>query len=302
MVMVAKKDFVIVYDGPRDTDFETDPSADLARVTFDSRLDYIGFKQVRQTFTVPAVTGSFFNMERVNLVEHQKGFTPITFAILRGWPNGDATPVDLPLGGGVLLDFYGQRPGNSGTLTYQAAANHTDRWSGNFARITSFDSSWAQKSLLVGAGANETHLFLWYEQAVRDVGVDANYPAFDMTIDFYVGDRSDDGVTGDAAPSNQFRNNKNATIIKGTRLTTGGSTDGIFDTANRYFHRDDVTPELPVPVSNASLFDSGGTFPNTYQRFMLDYGPNWRFDITQRVQGTPTIPTAQIPSRVGLSF
>ena len=294
MVIDGANGRVAVYSGPQSDAIEADPTTDLSKVTFHSDLDYIGFKRVRKTHTIAATSGSAFNMVRVDLGAHGKAFTPITFAILRGWINGDGTAVDIPLGGGVLLDFYGERPDDTGLMDYEAATGHTDKWSRStltFFRATNFDNSWQQKSLLVGAGANDTDLFLWYEQTVRVFSDSASYPAFALTIDFYVGDRSIDGSSGDAAPSDLFFSDAGETIIESTRLTVSGSTTGVFDTANGYFHRDDVSPDLSVAVSDAVLLNSTRTH--------IDYGPNWTYTLTDADVTADPIPTI---TRVGVAF
>jgi hypothetical protein len=297
---------VALYSGPQSDAIEADPFTDLSKVTFHSDLDYIGFTKITKTYTIPATSGGVFRMERIDLGAHGKAFTPICFAVLRGWNNGDGNPVDLPLAGGVLLDFYGERPDDSGTFEYEQSiqSSNIDRWqrTGNPTRSTYFDDAWDQKSLLVGAGADGSNLFLWYEQAVWPQGGDgASYPALALTIDFFVGDRSIDGSSGEAAPSALFEDDATTGVVmSSTRLTASGTTDGGFDSDRYYFHADDTDPLFPVATSNAVEFSSGGTSPNIYTRDAFYYGPDWSFDIRLK-SGSPTIPAAPVPTIKGLS-
>lgn len=302
LVVDGKKGLVAVYSGPIDSDVEDNPLNHLDKTTFNSKLDYIGFTKITKTYTIPAASSAKFAMERINLGAHGKGFTPICFAVLKGWLNGDGNAVDLPLGGGVLLDFYGQRPGDSGVLDYEGTT--TDRWSRSgptLVRNTSFDNAWQEKSLLVGAGADGSNLFLWYEQCVNPQGGDgASYPAFALTIDFYVGDRSIDGSTGDPAPSALFVDEPTGVQMSSTRITATGTTDGGFDTDKRFFHADDTDPLLPVITSDAVDFSNGGSSPNLYSRDAIYYGDNWSFDLKVK-SGSPTIPAVTVPTVKGLS-
>jgi hypothetical protein len=294
---------VTIYSGAEDTALEANPMSDLSRVTFSSKLDYIGFTKITKTYTIPATSGAVFRMERINLGAHGKAFTPICFAVLRGWNNGNGTPVDLPLAGGVLLDFYGERPNNAGLLEHESGTS--DRWrrTNHPGRNTSFNDAWDQKSLLVGAGANGSNLFLWYEQAVVPQGGDgASYPALALTIDFYVGDRSIDGSSGDAAPSALFADDQAAGVVMSTtRLTATGTTDGGFDSDRYYFHSDVSDPLFPVVLSNAVSFANGGTSPNVYSRDAIVYGPDWAFDLRFKL-GSISIPAAPSPTFLGISF
>lgn len=302
LVKDGKKGFVAIYEGPIDPAVEDNPIDHLDKLTFHSDLDYIGLPRVRKTYTLPAVSGSYFKSETVNLGPHGKPFTPIILAVLRDWDNGDGNPVDLPIGGGIDLDFYGQRPGASGTFTYRSAADHTDRWSGFFGRNTGYNDAWTQKLLNISVGVDGTNLLLNYEQAVRDNTPGAGYPAFPLTIDFYVGDRGVDGSSGDPAPNSLVLETADRLLVQTNRLTASGTVAGGFDSYNNYLHRDDVSPDFPIAVSDAVLFDSGVSGINAYRRFAMSFRPNWSFDVTEKVQRTPTIPSPPVPARVGLAL
>lgn len=302
LVKDGQKGIVALYSGAIDPDVEDNPRDHLDKLTFHSDLDYIGPQQVRKTYTLPAVSGSYFKTERVSLGAHCKSFTPIIYAVLRGWLNSNGNSVDLPIGGGIDLDFYGQRPDDSGVFTFRSTAGHTDRWSGNFGRNTGYDNGWTQKLLNISVGVDGTNLFLQYEQAVRDNTPGAGYPAIPLTIDFFVGDRGIDVESGDAAPNSLIIETADRVLVQTKRLTASGTVAGGYDSNNKQLHRDDVNPDFPIAVSDAVLFDSAVSGLNSYRRSALSFRPNWSFDVTEKVTGTPVVPTPPVPTRVGLAF
>jgi len=304
LIIDADKGLVAIYSGPESADVEDNPLNHLDKTTFNSKLAYVGFEKVTKTYTIPATSGGIFRMERLNFGAHGKAFAPVCLPMLRGWNNGDGNPVDLPLVGGMLLDFYGQRPDDSGVLDYEGTSQ--DRWSRNpantFRRVTSFDDTWQEKSLLVGAGADDTNLFLWYEQAVTPEGGDgASYPAFTLTIDFYVGDQSVDGTTGDALPPQLFDSQQTGVVMSASRLSASGSGDGAFDSNRQYFHAESVDPLFPIVTSDAIDFSTGGTVPNIYSRRAITFGPDWIYDL-KSISGSPTVPALGSPTVQGVSF
>lgn len=295
---------VAIYEGPQSDAIEADPLTDLSKVTFHTGLGYVGFQRVRKTYTVPAVSQNNYVNERINLGAHGKGFTPIVFAILRGWVNGDGTPVDLPICGGLMLDFYGQRPGDTGTFKYAAPVNTFDRWTAGWPSngATSYDNSWNQKAWLLGAGADGSDLFVWYEQATwNETG--ATYPATTLTMDFYVGNRSVDGVGGDAAPDALFDSSAAATTIQSTRLTVSGSEAEPFSSANSYLHADASNPDIAIPVSQAFLFGRTAAGAAFTEHFAIKASPQWLYDVEYRRSfSPPTAPTPPDGSFQGVSF
>lgn len=302
-VLDPSRGLFAVYSGPESEEVEDNPLDHLDKTFFNTLLDYIGYTIVRKTYTIPSLPGSGFRTDRIDLGAHGKAFTPICEVILRDWPNGDGTLVDRSITGGELLDLYGQRPGDSGILDYEG--NTVDRWSRSgpvFRRTTYYDDSWTQKSLLVGAGADGDNLFLWYEQCVVENDNDgANYPAITLTLDFLVGERAVDGITGDAAPDDVIAGTETSIVMTTQRLTVNGPVSGRYDSANTYLHMDDVDPLISTPITNAVDFSNGGTWPNIYSRDAVIFDEKWAYDI-KSVTGTPAIPGLTMPTLVGQSI
>lgn len=288
---------VSAYTGARDTNLEENPTSDLSRIRFHSDFDYIGFTKVSVQHTVAANGGGFRSI-RAPVGGHNKGFTPIVFAILRDWPNGQGTPVDLPLGGGVLIDWFGQRPRNNGQFTWSTGYLNYDRWSiaaQTFRRSTCFNSSWSQKAWTLGATADASNILLWYEQTVFD----GSYPATTFNVDFFIGDRSIDGVVGDGAPDG-FLSARGAELetasrveLSSTRITAGGVAGGQFNSDRHYFYEDTESPELPMPSNGqATRFDRTASGGLANKIAVLRFAPNWTYRIAIQSQlGVPGNPS-----------
>lgn len=286
---------------------EDNPIDHLGVTKFNSKLEYVGTTVVRKTYTIPACPGSAFNMVRVPLGAHGKGFTPMVKAKLVGFPNGDGTPTDVELHGGVVIDFYGERPGDSGVLAYAPTiSSHADRWSRfgpTFARRTSLNNAWSQKSLLIGAGANDTELFLWYEQAANDGDANAGYPAIPLTIDFYVGDRSIDADDSDAFdPQVMLDSSGGEIVMRSSMLSASGPQAAGFSSRNLHLVRNDANPLFEVATQEITVLDSAtDAGNNSYARFTADYGSDWAYDVTYYVWGQPTVPPAPVTPNIGLN-
>ena len=278
---------VVMYTGSKDAALEADPFLDLSRIIFHSGLDYIGFEKITLQHTVPHLGQGEFRSLRIPIQAHGKNFTPITFAILRGWPNADGTLVDLPIGGGLLLDFYGQRPGDGGVFTHWPNAGYLDKWSTFWGRVTGFNNSWQQKAWVIGAGADATDLVLWVDQSVwNDSG--SSYPETTLTIDYYVGNRGIDGNSGDPAPSAVFSDRQTGVQITSTRLSASGSDGSVFDSDNEHIYENDLTPDFQLPSNGR-----GAAFDRSLVRYaQLAFTPNWRFNITTYRSGgsQPSMP------------
>ncbi len=287
---------VSAYTGPRDEALEANPNLDLSRIRFHSDFDYIGFTKVSVEYTAPANGGGFRSI-RAPVGAHNKGFTPIVFAILRDWPNGQGTPVDLPLGGGVLIDWFGQRPRDNGEFTWSNGYLIYDRWStaaGTFRRQTTFNNSWSQKAWTLGATADDTNIMLWYEQTVFD----GSYPATTFNVDFFVGDRSIDGVAGDGAPNGVLRAEGPSVSLSSSRITAGGLAGGQFNSNRHYFYDDTVSPELPLPSNGqATRFDRTASDGRVNKIAVLRFAPHWTYRIAIQSQfGVPGVPSTAFHS------
>jgi hypothetical protein len=301
---------VAIYEGEEDLALEADPLSDLSRVQFHSDLEYVGFKKITKTHTIPALSSGNFRSERVNLGAHGRGFEPILFAVLRGWQNGSGNPVDLPINGGLLLDLFGQRPPDSGTYTFTAPNNFVDRFTNEagpaFWRFrTGWNNGFSNKSIFLGAGADGTDLFVWYDQCTRD----GSYPAYDLTIDYYVGSRSIDG-SGEPVPSNTFEGGTAVTEIKTNSLQVAGASQGLFNSEDLHPYEELSAPEISIPLSLCSLFgrinSGGGTAFTDY--YIMRFAPNWAFRLAYYravSNNNPVAPAApSVPSGgfVGMSF
>lgn len=295
---------VVIYDGAENLDLEADPLNNLSSISFHSDLEYVGFKKVTKTYTIPACGAQRFVSERVNLGSHGRGFSPVLFAILRGWINGSGSPVDLPIGGGLLLDFFGNRPPNGGTFSYFAGPDPAkDRWTNEMptwaqpppgiGTRTRYNNGWQQRAWFLGAGADDQDLFLWWDQSTRDSA--AAYPATTVTIDFYVGNRSIDG-TGQPVPSSLFSDEDGVTEITANGLSVGGASQALFSSEDVHVYQPTGTPDFSTPLSTCFSFLRSVTPNGGYaDSYALRFASNWAFHIRSDAQwGT------QVPGLVGM--
>ena len=262
-----------LYQGPEDLALEADPRSDLARVAYSSRLAVIPRKKVTVQYTVPELLQNSRRSQRIAIEPHGYDFTPAMFAILKGWPNGDGTPVDIPINGSLLLDFYGQRPGDNGVFEYDTPGG-LDRWSDTWRRTTGFNNAWHQKAWTLGVAADGSDLILWFEQTVWD-DAGASYPETTITIDYYVGDLSVDGMTS-ATPLTLYGHNGSETILTGSNVAAPGA---VALSSNRYYPRRSVgNGEFAVATRPSTVYRYVAS-GNQSQQFGLAQAPNWRWNI-----------------------
>lgn len=295
LVVDAKKGLVAIYEGPENAAIEDDPFTDLSKVTFHSDLDYVGFTKVTLQHTIAGLSQNSRRNVRIALQPHSLGLTPVVFAILRGWTNGDGNPVDLPLCGGLLLDFYGQRPGDNGLFEYQDPSNSQfDKWSEGWRRRTDYNNAWDQKAWTMGAGADDTNLLLWYDQSVwNDAG--AFYPETTVTIDFYVGDRSVDGQVAQA-PTALADIGGEETLLSASNIAVPGR---VPVSGKKYYARkDDVNPNWFVATNPTSVF----SFSDNNRQFGFAQAPHWRWNIRPYSFGNSSFQPLPDPGFVGLKF
>lgn len=113
---------VAIYKGPRDPAIEADPFADLGRVLFHTRLDYVVVQRVETVnLTLPAGPYDADGKMVHNVLAHGLPYTPLIFGMVKNCRgvghNGTVSPAHLtegpvPFSGTVVLGS-GQLIGNT---------------------------------------------------------------------------------------------------------------------------------------------------------------------------------------------
>lgn len=268
MVIDGANGRVAVYSGPQSDDIEADPMADISKVTYHSDLDNIGFHKVSASIPVALGSASAFQRFSISAYTHGLAYTPVFFAVLRNWPDGDGVGRSIPLGGGTLLDCFGQRPPTAGSYDI------------NLGSLASLPD---EKALIAGATADSTEVKFWVQLYKSG---SASYSDTTFELDFYIGDRSIDGDLGDSAPDAIFDSGIDeignfTTVISSARIGVSGSSNTSFSVDKHY---PTVTAmedgDFPIFKGATSFLDYATGLPNsTYHqhRVVLDWGNGWAF-------------------------
>lgn len=272
---------VVIYEGPKDPALVADPYIDLSRISFHSDLDYLGGSEVQAEIPVALSSQPSYSYNLISVKPHNMGFTPVCSAKLLDWPDGDGNPATVPLGGGTLLDFYGQRPAGGQPLDQHREGS--DQWSDQW-RYTSYTNLSQQRILVAGAGANATHLVFWVQQYIFQ-GAQA-YPDTTFNVEYQVGDRSVDGVTGVPVPSSFLKSGSTGVHISTRRITTTGTDGNGFSSQRRYIRDVPGEPgDVPLFVGPAMDLSRAGQFsngPSTEVQVMMNFGNGWAFRMSPR--------------------